>query len=392
VASTCAAPIAGVCRVARVSGPAEVAVAALCDLLGEGPERVPPAMVLYFCAGWYPPRRVVPLICERFPDSLVVGCSTPGQFTGEEIGCDGISAIALPHDVVGACAAAVTGIRPDVQGDADQAVEELETQLGFRLASLDRRRYVLLALGDAGRDPEDRVDSHLRRFAPRLRLVVGSVGDDLAFQGEWVAVGASVRRHGMALIVMEPRVGFHELRAAGFTGRGRPLRIGKADTGARVVHTLNDRPAVNVYAETLAMSIAEVDAATLLKHPLGLRRDGESWVCSPLAVTADGGLLFSSPLAVGTWVQVMDQVQVQDQANAIRAARSAVGGAVSGAVIIDCILAGWENARPDRQVLTAVDGVAAAGFYTYGDTWRGHPNRGLEGLLFGSVSRSSHQR
>ena len=76
---------------------------------------------------------------------------------------------------------------------------------------------------------------------------------------------------------------------------------------------------------------------------------------------------------------------VGETASAIAAVRSELGGHVSGAIWFNCILRRLElDANGQSEpFLAALGQIPAAGFHTYGETWLGHVNQTLTGVVFG---------
>jgi hypothetical protein len=114
--------------------------------------------------------------------------------------------------------------------------------------------------------------------------------------------------------------------------------------------------------------------------------DGQPWIRSPRAVTPEGGVAFYAEILEGMDVHVMNPADlVGETAAAVAAARTDLGGAVSGAVWFNCILRRLELDADGlaEPFLSALGGIPAAGFHTYGETWLGHMNQTLTGIVFG---------
>jgi len=371
---------------ARVNGPAAEAIPQLCRQLDEGLGDQAAAVVMYFASTVYDPDDVVRPISHHFPDAQVIGCSTAGEFTDAATGTGGISAIALPQVVVARCAAVLGELEPDVARGTTFAIRDVETQLGSRLLSLERHSHLAFVLIDGLHGSEELVTAKIREAAPELQLIGGSAGDDLAFERTWVAVGDLFSWNAVALLVTEVGVNFQAVKSCSFVASGTKLRITKAEPETRTVLQFDGKPAVQAYAAALGTSPDAVDASLFMSHPVGVMVDGEPWIRSPQSPTPEGGLKFYSEIREGTQVELMDSTDlIGDTEAAMRDAVAAVGGTASGAVMFNCILRRLEvEARGEGGLFVAAFGdVPTAGFHTYGETWRGHVNQTLTGVVFG---------
>jgi hypothetical protein len=372
---------------ARAAGPAAQAVDALATALVQGLGKRTAAAVLYFASSEYDPADLAGPLSARFPDSTVVGCSTAGEFTDTVSGTGGISALALPYGVLTRAVAALGDLSTDVAAGTDAAVRQIEDAFGNPLRDVDPGTHFGLVLIDGLHGAEEVVNERLGNAAPALDVVGGSAGDDLAFRRTWVAVGDQVSEAGVALLVCTAGVPFRVVKTCSFTPASRPpMRITKADAPSRTVLELDGRPAVQVYAEAVGVPVDQLDASVWMQHPVGLMIDGQPWIRSPQAVTPEGGVKFYAQILEGMDVHLMDSGDlVGETASAVAAARADLGGHISGAVWFNCILRRLEL---DAEGLTdpflsALGGIPAAGFHTYGETWLGHVNQTLTGVVFG---------
>jgi hypothetical protein len=113
--------------------------------------------------------------------------------------------------------------------------------------------------------------------------------------------------------------------------------------------------------------------------------NGQPWIRSPRAVTPDGAIAFYAQIRPGMEVEVMNPTDlIRDTVAVLEDARAQLGGHVSGAVLFNCILRRLEldGARSDDFV-ASLDGLPVAGFHTYGESWLGHVNQTLTGVVFG---------
>jgi hypothetical protein len=370
---------------AHASGPAADVVRTLTGELRAGLNGRQAAAVVWFASAGYDPAELAGPLAAAFAEAPVIGCSTAGEFTDRANGTGGVSAVALPHGLLVRATAALGELADDAAAGTDAAVATIEATFG-PLRGLDPTRHIGLVLIDGLHGDEERVNERLGDAAPLLDVVGGSAGDDLAFRRTWVALGDRVSAHGVVLLVAEAGVPFRVVKTCSFTPSGRRLRITKADVATRTVLEFDGRPAVEAYAEAVGVTPERIDDSVFRSHPVGLMIDGEPWIRSPQATTPEGHLRFYAQILEGMDVDVMIGGDlVGETAAAVRSAVDDLGGRSGGAVMFNCILRRLElDAKGlSEPFVSAFAGVPLAGFHTYGETWLGHVNQTLTGVIFG---------
>jgi hypothetical protein len=323
---------------------------------------------------------------RRFPGVPVIGCSTAGEFTERGSGTGGVCAAALPRQIVRRHGLALADFTGGVEIGFATAVRQLETRLGTPLRDLSPDRHIGLVLIDGLTGAEERVNELLGDAAPLLSFVGGSAGDDLAFAQTRVYTGARSTTAGAALLVLELTVPFAVVKTCSFRPTDRSFVATGVDLTNRIVHELDGRPAAEAYADAVGQPIDRLDSTVFMSHPLGLMIDGRPWIRSPQQVLPDGGIKFYCQILDGMRVQLMVSTPLAaDTAAAVQAAAAEVGGRPSGAIMFNCILRRLETdaTGSTQQFVDALGGIPTAGFHTYGESWLGHMNQTLTGVVFG---------
>jgi hypothetical protein len=370
---------------ARVCGPANTAVAELTGQLLSGLQGTAASAVLYFASSRYDPIDLAGPICAAFPTAAVIGCSTAGEFTDQVNGTGGITAIAFPYGVLTGAVAALGELSQDVAAGTQSALSRIERSIGGQLRDLDPAHHVGFVLIDGLHGDEEHVNDTLGNAAPFLEFVGGSAGDDLTFDRTWVAAGEEVSYHGVALLVAQAAVPYHIVKTCSFHPTGRVMKITRADVEGRFVSELDGRPAAQVYAEAVGVPVGALDASVWMRYPVGLMIDGQPWIRSPQAVI-DGGIRFYAQLRPGMQVELMEAGDlVADTRRTMERARQDLTGNVRGAVLFNCILRRLEMDADGLgdPFIRALGPMPVAGFHTYGETWLGHVNQTLTGIVFG---------
>ncbi len=344
------------------------------------------AAILFFSSVDHDGERVAQALREDHPSTPTIGCTTAGEFTEAGTGTGGIAAVAIPADKAVRAASALADFNGGVEAGTAAAIAELEAQFGAPLAELDPEHHIGIVLIDGMHGVEERVNELLGHAAPFLSFVGGSAGDDLQFAQTGVFVNGRSTVHGAALLVLELSVPFSIVKSCSFVPSGTRFRVTRADVPQRIVWELDGRPAVEVYAEAVGVSPDSLDSQTFMRSPLGLMIDGEPWIRSPQQVVEGGGLKFYCQILEGIDIDLMAATDLIGETRAaIRRAAHELDDAPSGAVLFNCILRRLEIDATGQQdaFVNAVGVCPVGGFHTYGESYIGHINQTITGVLIG---------
>ncbi len=213
----------------------------------------------------------------------------------------------------------------------------------------------------------------------------GSAGDDLKFTGTYVysKFGAFSNAVSVAAIytILRTGVGIK----IGFVPDTSPFKRGVVTSNGetqRIVKTINNKPAVDVYMKWLGVNTIEDANKSFAENPLGVvEPSSKIWkVRSPAKILDDGSMLFYSDLPEGVGVSLLRS----NRELHVRAVREAVKDAIRragnpekiGAVILfDCILRDilsdiYSTKQYEIEQVKSIVGndVPIIGFSTYGET------------------------
>lgn len=309
---------------------------------------------------------------DAFPTSVVIGCSTAGEISGEQLFDDSlvVAVLAFEHTDVAHAAAPVA----DAAGSR-QAGESLARQLD----AADLRAVFVLSDGlhVNGSALAAGINSVL---APDVVVTGGLAGDGDRFERTWVL------HQGKPAAGWTTAVGFYGDRVRyGHGSRGGWDIFGPERSVTRsegnVLYELDGIPALELYKTYLGERAAELPGSALL-FPLSLRADGSdpnSFVRTVLAVEdEDRSMTFAGDVPQGFRAQLM-------RANFDRLVDGAGRAAEMGApdtpspdasavavIAISCVgrrLVLGERTEDEIEATLEAVGPAATqfGFYSYGE-------------------------
>jgi hypothetical protein len=330
-------------------------------------------LLIVFCSEALDPGAVLRQVNARSGGVSLIGCSTSGEIAPNDTGEGSVVVTALGGDGFSIGTAAAGPASRDLRAAG-------ATVAGCLTGTAERPHRVLLLLTDglAG-DQREILRGVYWVLGAGVPLVGGCAGDE---------------RMARTFQMHRDQVLTDSVVAAGI-GSDAPLGIGVrhgwrrvgepmlvTGSGGNRVHTLNGRPALDVYLERLgapadAGADPEEFARLALVHPLGLGdRNGEE----EIRLIAGGDFADRSlaciaevPQAALVWLMEGDAESVRRAGGAAcNDALAALGGNPPlGLLAFECVgrrlVLGHEGARVEiDEIMKCSGGAPVAGFYTYG--------------------------
>ena len=341
-----------------------------------------PRLVVAMASTKQPLAEVLAGLSDALPDAVVVGCSTAGEFTGDGDKKGSTSVFAVAGDDIEVSAA----FAPELSKDAEAAVALVTGAIHAPRATLPFRTAIMFldALAGVSEETTLLLSEALGSDVP---LAGGAAGDDLAMKAPLVGLSTraatQVASNAIAVVVLHTRRPLGIGVQHGHRTLSSAIRVTKS-SGA-VVHTLDDKPAWDVWREHTREAAhargIDVDTLTdetvgsfLLQFEAGLGGGAQQKIRAPLSRQADGSLGFACGIPEGSVIHITEgfaQPQIDSAEQAARDARKAVGGDVAGALVFDCIcrnlILGARFAEAVERMSAALDGAPLAGFESYGE-------------------------
>jgi hypothetical protein len=313
----------------------------------------------------------------------IIGCTTAGEIATSGPAEAGVVVAAFGGDGFEIGTAAAVGASKDLRGAGACAARCLPSRE-------DRPYRVLLLLTDGlCGDQQEVVRGAYGVVGGGVPLVGGSAGDDLKMTRTLQLYGDQILTDAVvaAGIASDAPLGIGVRH--GWRRVGEPMLVTRS--GGNRVHTLDDRPALDVYLKHLGVVEPPTEDSfprLALTHPFGLGRpSGEEQVrFIGGADFADRSLRCIAEVPQGGLVWIMegnaDSVLAATDA-ACRDSLAALGGRPPlGMLAFDCIAR--RNVLGDQGIHTEIERLATiagpapvAGFYTYGEIAR---TRGMRGF------------
>lgn len=338
-----------------------------------------PRLVCVWASTRQPLGPLLAALAARFPEAVVTGCSTAGEFTNAGDTAGTAVAFALSGDFVVEVGLA-TGLKSDTEG----AVTRATAGLTRAVPDHPHRAALVLFDGLAGVGEEATLHAAMA-LGDDVKVAGAAAGDDWAVRSTEVGTGARCATDAVVVCLIHAR-----------SPIGLGVRHGHEPFSASVVVTkssesvvfeLDHQPAWQRYAAVTrdrALADGQADPSTLTDAGARLSffaryspaiQAGSAWRNrNPLVKNDDGSLAFTCGIPEGTRLTLLHSDPERQIGSARSAARDAVadlgGVAVAGALVFDCVCRKvLLGARFNDAVSALADELKAplCGFESYGE-------------------------
>ena len=350
----------------RDAAAGEILAASIRDALGT------PDALIVFAAPEQDHAALLRVLQQRCGTSVIVGCTSAGEFTSDGAGVGMTCVLALQSAEMQFTASLGRMLRGDRAAAAQQIVDGFR---GLEAHTYQYRSALVLADALAG-FTDDLVDQLTVRTGGVYRFFGGGAGDDARFQETFVFYGTEVVTDAaVALEILSTKpigVGVNH----GWAPASERMRVTEAV--GMTVGSLNAEPAAEIFAAHASATGQRFDrdepVPFFLHNVLGVESAAGYRLRVPLAVGEDGSIACASNVPEGSASCIM----ATDAASAADAATSATqaalaqleGNAPAVALVFDCVATRLRLGAAFEDELWAVQrqlgDVPFAGFNTYG--------------------------
>jgi hypothetical protein len=346
------------------------------DQIAAQMDGAPPDAVILFVSPKYDAAALVACVVERCNATIVIGCSSAGEFTSETHGDGKACAVAIRSSSL----QFAVGIGRGISSDRRKAAEEMVRD--FRCGQDGSNEYCsALILTDALAGHADELIEELTlKTGGSHQFFGGGAGDDANFKRTQVFVGKELASDAaVALeIISEKPIGIGVRH--GWSPATAPMRV--TESRGAVLVSLNASPILDVFREHAEATNQKFDQSDpmpfFLHNILGIEMGDGYKLRVPLAVNPDGSVLCAAEIPQGAAVCIMstDVASAKEAAaNATRAAIDQMNGHQPGvALFFDCVATRLRMGREFGNELEALKEVLGetqfAGCNTYGQVAR----------------------
>lgn len=359
----------------------------LCTQLGPGPH----ALSVVFAAPSVERGSIARLLQERFPDSLVVGCSTAGEIGIGGYRSGGAVALALSSASFRVEHTVFRDVRSLGVAEGQLQVQALLRRLAAAGVSPTANNTFALLLVDGLSFAEEALAGMAATVLGDIPMAGGSAGDGLAFGTTHVFAGGQALPHGAVLVLVQTELPFEVFKTQHFAAGERRMVVTAAHCPTRTVYEIDGLPAADEFARLHGKTFDGLGPDFFAAHPLLVRVGGGEYVRSIQRKNPDGSLSFFCAIEEGLVLRdACGHELVQDFTQMVGKLERSLGG-VQATIVFDCILRRLECERLGTvpQVSAIFERARSCGFSTYGEQFRGiHVNQTLTGVAIGGRDKA----
>ncbi len=344
------------------------------------------ACVLFFCSADQDFAAVAAEMTQRFPETLMVGCSTAGEIGPSGYAGGSVAALSLPAAHFTAVAAPIAPLSGFDLPHGHALVSELVARLERAAPRPVAGHTFALLLIDGMSGREEWVVSSLALGLGDIPLFGGSAGDQLRFGRTHVCLDGAVQTDAAVLLLVNTGCPFAVFRTQHFVNTDKKMVVTGADPTARVVTEINGESAGREYARMVGLDLGRLTPMVFAAYPVVVRVGGVYYVRSIQKVNEDESLSFFCAIDEGIVLTVAEGVDIVDNLEATLADIRRQIGPPHLIIGCDCILRRLEIER--KGLTDRISDILAAnrviGFSTYGEQYHAmHVNQTFTGVAIG---------
>lgn len=324
-------------------------------------------------------------LSEKWPNSLLVGCSTAG-----EIGQGGYL---HDHLVVAAFLTEYFWARQLIIDRLDTIeLDVLATQLApisdlkssMAIDTHDKPYELALLLCDGMSRQEDKLVALLGEYLGQTPLIGGSAGDGTEFSRPLIYCQGELRDNAACLILIRSACPIQLFCRDHIEPTNQRMVVTKADLNERVVYEINGEPAAKEYARLVGKDAASLSSFTFAANPLTVMVGNKRHVRAIQSIAEDGSLRFFSAIDEGLVLTIARTGNLANHLSQLMQELNQPEVSV-GILAFDCILRRIQTEQ--EQIVHIMSRILAKhnvfGFNTYGEQFNQlHINQTITGVAF----------
>jgi hypothetical protein len=344
------------------------------------------ALLLFFCSPAYDLAVVTAEMNRRFPDTVVVGCTTAGEIGPAGYRGQSMTGMSFPGKSCAAVACRVDDLNAFEIARGRELAQGLLQKLEAQRPTANASNTFGFLVVDGMSMREEPVTHALQDGLGGIRMFGGSAGDDLRFERTWVFGNGEFRGDSAVLTLVSMDIPFKVIKTQHFVSGDERMVVTEVDAPRRIVKEINGLPAVEEYARIVGVPPEQLTADHFAAWPVVVMIDGTDFVRSIQHANSDGSLSFYCAIDEGVVLRVArGQGMLENLQSALAGLERDLGG-IQGMLVCDCILRSLEAQRDGirDEVGELFRRHHAVGFSTYGEQFGGvHINQTLTAIAFG---------
>jgi len=350
---------------------------------------VSPDILFVFHSSKQNPHDVATILSERFPDTLIVGCTTAGEWMTGQHKNHALVLSAITTPCIRWSMSIIENLSDNPANSTKKACSDLLQQLNINNSDLNPEQHFCLSFFDGLSAREEPVIAAMASELGDIPLLGGSAGDDLKFNHTFVIANNKAYQHAAVFILAESSIPFHAIKHQHYVPDDITVVITKADVDKRLVYRLDGIPAAERYAQLLNLDIEALTPQVFSDNPLTYPYGDECYMRALRQVFEDHSLEFGCAIEEGMVLNLCKHQDMVVEYDKLITELAQQSGKSELLLLCNCIYRALEgrsaNINQSLAEKTTTITNHMIGFDTYGEQWNGlHINQTLVALALGS--------
>jgi len=348
-----------------------------------------PDILFVFHAITQNPHDIASALYKHFPNTLVVGCTTAGEWLAGQHKHHELVLLGITSPDIRWSMSVLQNLDLPATESAKKTCHELLQQLDIKWADLHAKKHFCLSFFDGLSNQEEPIIAAMANELGDIPLLGGSAGDDLKFKDTYVIANGKAYQNAAVFILAESKVPFCAIKHQHFVLGDVDVVITKADVKKRLVYHLDGMPEAQRYAQLLGLNVDELTSQVFSDNPLMYPYNHECYVRSIGQVCEDDALEFWCAIEEGMVLNLCKHQGMLLEYDKLMAELKQSMGKIKLLLVFNCIYRALEGKEGNMNQCLAKKTAPIAdyviGFDTYGEQWQGlHVNQTLVALALGS--------
>jgi hypothetical protein len=341
--------------------------------------------VVYFFSVEYETKAPQQALKRAFPQAVVIGMSMIGGWSTGGPVKKGVMALSFSGDEVETAFGTLQkGMSNDPKRAAMAAIEDLKRKGAS--SGVNPADYLGLVMCNGLAMAEPVMEAFTMDPFLNMAFIGGTAADEATFTRTLVSLDDQMSEDGLAVVILRMKIPFYFSHYIHMKARGDSALVTRAEPDKRIVWELDNKPAVERYAELYGIRNTDSIAGLLLERPLCVRVGNDLYCRAPMKVIDNGGIQFYCSINSGTVVHTVSTGDLTGNAAlAVRDAKTRLPEGIQGALLFNCVNRYLEtqNRHEEEAYNNAFSGMRFIGANTYGEELFLHHNQTLTAVFFG---------
>ena len=262
-----------------------------------------PDVIIVFASPVYAHEELLKALKNECASTILIGCSSAGEFTSELKGVDSASAIALHSTEMQFFASVGRGIKENRNLVVDQLLDSMQGKDYF-----EYKFHTAMLLADALSGYTDEIiDKLTERTGGTYQFFGGGAGDNAQFKNTSVFFDTEVIPDAIVMLEILSNKPIGLGVSHGWKPGSELYRV--TEVNGAILISLNAMPAVEIFADYAALTKQNFDPQNpttfFLHNILGIKTEDGYKLRVPLGVNPDGSVTCASDIPAGSLVSIM---------------------------------------------------------------------------------------